>query len=108
SAGVFRQCAGRALARQVGAGVSAERWHLPGTAGLARRRRSESAAPGPAAAGADLYPPHETGVSPLAMPLQCKASTMSDSKPAAARLRSRQWFNDPANVDMTALYLERY
>lgn len=33
---------------------------------------------------------------------------MSDSTPAAARLRSRQWFNDPANVDMTALYLERY
>lgn len=26
----------------------------------------------------------------------------------AERLRSRQWFNNPANPDMTALYLERY
>ena len=23
-------------------------------------------------------------------------------------LRSRAWFDDPANTDMTALYLERY
>ena len=33
---------------------------------------------------------------------------MTDTKPAARRLRSRAWFDDPANVDMTALYLERY
>ena len=32
---------------------------------------------------------------------------MTDAKPAR-RLRSRDWFDDPANVDMTALYLERY
>jgi dihydroxy-acid dehydratase len=32
---------------------------------------------------------------------------MTDSKPAR-RLRSRAWFDDPANADMTALYLERY
>jgi dihydroxy-acid dehydratase len=28
--------------------------------------------------------------------------------PAPSRLRSRAWFDDPTNVDMTALYLERY
>jgi dihydroxy-acid dehydratase len=34
---------------------------------------------------------------------------MSDTKPAALRrLRSREWFDDPSNADMTALYLERY
>jgi dihydroxy-acid dehydratase len=34
---------------------------------------------------------------------------MSDTKPAAPRrLRSREWFDDPSNADMTALYLERY
>ena len=34
---------------------------------------------------------------------------MTGSKPARpARLRSRAWFDDPANTDMTALYLERY
>jgi dihydroxy-acid dehydratase len=27
---------------------------------------------------------------------------------AARRLRSRAWFDNPANIDMTALYLERY
>ena len=32
---------------------------------------------------------------------------MSASK-APARLRSRAWFDDPSNADMTALYLERY
>ena len=36
---------------------------------------------------------------------------MSSSNPnpsASRRLRSRAWFDDPANADMTALYLERY
>jgi len=36
---------------------------------------------------------------------------MTDSKAVATpprKLRSRAWFDDPANVDMTALYLERY
>ena len=36
---------------------------------------------------------------------------MSRSRPkhvSAGRLRSREWFDDPANPDMTALYLERY
>jgi dihydroxy-acid dehydratase len=34
---------------------------------------------------------------------------MSDTKRAAPRrLRSREWFDDPSNADMTALYLERY
>ena len=28
--------------------------------------------------------------------------------PAAAKLRSRAWFDNPDNPDMTALYLERY
>src|SRR5215475_13273632 len=32
----------------------------------------------------------------------------SASSPAPKRLRSRDWFDNPANVDMTALYLERY
>jgi dihydroxy-acid dehydratase len=33
----------------------------------------------------------------------------SNSNPSASRrLRSRAWFDDPANADMTALYLERY
>src|ERR1051325_152937 len=31
--------------------------------------------------------------------------TQHDSKP---RLRSRAWFDNPANIDMTALYIERY
>ena len=26
----------------------------------------------------------------------------------ARKLRSRAWFDNPANIDMTALYLERY
>src|SRR5262245_5500653 len=36
--------------------------------------------------------------------------TVSNSPPASGqrRLRSRAWFDDPANADMTALYLERY
>ncbi|MEX2124614.1 MAG: IlvD/Edd family dehydratase [Woeseia sp.] len=34
--------------------------------------------------------------------------TDSKSSPPAPRLRSRAWFDDPANADMTALYLERY
>ncbi|HWM27845.1 MAG TPA: IlvD/Edd family dehydratase [Woeseiaceae bacterium] len=36
---------------------------------------------------------------------------MTESKstsPESRRLRSRAWFDDPANADMTALYLERY
>jgi len=34
---------------------------------------------------------------------------MTVSKPSRTTpLRSRAWFNDPANADMTALYLERY
>lgn len=34
---------------------------------------------------------------------------MSDSPVTAGRkLRSRAWFDNPANIDMTALYLERY
>ena len=34
---------------------------------------------------------------------------MSDKHSAAPRrLRSREWFDDPSNADMTALYLERY
>jgi dihydroxy-acid dehydratase len=33
---------------------------------------------------------------------------MTTDAPASRRLRSRAWFDDPANVDMTALYLERY
>src|SRR5690242_14078034 len=32
----------------------------------------------------------------------------SNPPPAPRRLRSRAWFDDPANADMTALYLERY
>lgn len=31
-----------------------------------------------------------------------------DSKTASQFLRSRAWFDDPSNADMTALYLERY
>ena len=33
---------------------------------------------------------------------------MSNTPPTAAKLRSRAWFDDPTNADMTALYLERY
>ncbi len=34
---------------------------------------------------------------------------MTDTKPdSPRRLRSREWFDDPFNADMTALYLERY
>jgi xylonate dehydratase len=33
---------------------------------------------------------------------------MTASKPPRPALRSRAWFDDPANTDMTALYLERY
>ena len=36
-------------------------------------------------------------------------SDLNEGKAAAQpRLRSRAWFDDPSNVDMTALYLERY
>jgi len=31
-----------------------------------------------------------------------------DSPPKPRELRSRKWFDDPTNADMTALYLERY
>jgi len=31
---------------------------------------------------------------------------MSDT--TAPKLRSSAWFDNPANIDMTALYLERY
>src|SRR5690606_39186775 len=34
--------------------------------------------------------------------------TTDASSSAPRRLRSREWFDDPANADMTALYLERY
>jgi len=33
---------------------------------------------------------------------------MADNSEAPRKLRSRAWFDNPANVDMTALYLERY
>ncbi|MET0250783.1 MAG: IlvD/Edd family dehydratase [Novosphingobium sp.] len=33
---------------------------------------------------------------------------MSDSPPSRRALRSAAWFDNPANVDMTALYVERY
>jgi dihydroxy-acid dehydratase len=33
---------------------------------------------------------------------------MTEPPSRPARLRSRAWFDDPANTDMTALYLERY
>ena len=32
----------------------------------------------------------------------------SNSQSGGRRLRSRAWFDNPANPDMTALYLERY
>ncbi|MHB8286890.1 MAG: IlvD/Edd family dehydratase [Caulobacteraceae bacterium] len=34
--------------------------------------------------------------------------SVEDPKTAAPRLRSREWFDNPSNPDMTALYLERY
>jgi dihydroxy-acid dehydratase len=33
---------------------------------------------------------------------------MSDETSRGRRLRSRAWFDNPANPDMTALYIERY
>src|ERR1700750_291192 len=33
---------------------------------------------------------------------------MTDSKAGRRQLRSRAWFDNPANIDMTALYIERY
>ena len=33
---------------------------------------------------------------------------MTDSTPKPLKLRSAAWFDNPANIDMTALYLERY
>src|SRR6202795_1119637 len=33
---------------------------------------------------------------------------MTETRNAKPRLRSRAWFDNPANIDMTALYLERY
>ena len=33
---------------------------------------------------------------------------MTDSKAGRRQLRSRAWFDNPANPDMTALYIERY
>jgi dihydroxy-acid dehydratase len=33
---------------------------------------------------------------------------MSQTSSPAPKLRSRAWFDNPANIDMTALYLERY
>src|SRR5215469_8251270 len=35
---------------------------------------------------------------------------MTETPPTAdkSRLRSQAWFDNPANIDMTALYLERY
>ena len=33
---------------------------------------------------------------------------MSDAPSPPPKLRSAAWFNNPANTDMTALYLERY
>jgi dihydroxy-acid dehydratase len=33
---------------------------------------------------------------------------MTDTKAASRQLRSRAWFDNPANPDMTALYVERY
>ncbi len=33
---------------------------------------------------------------------------MTDMSPAPSKLRSRAWFDNPENIDMTALYLERY
>jgi len=35
-------------------------------------------------------------------------SSSNSHSSASRRLRSRAWFDDPANADMTALYLERY
>ncbi len=41
------------------------------------------------------------------MPAQSSGDPMTDRKPSD-RLRSRAWFDNPGNPDMTALYLERY
>jgi dihydroxy-acid dehydratase len=36
------------------------------------------------------------------------SSTPPPKSPASRKLRSAAWFDNPANIDMTALYLERY
>ena len=36
------------------------------------------------------------------------AITGGPASRSKTRLRSRSWFDDPSNPDMTALYLERY
>ncbi len=45
--------------------------------------------------------------SPAKKNANSKAKGTSRKKISAARLRSRAWFDNPANADMTALYLER-
>jgi dihydroxy-acid dehydratase len=37
-----------------------------------------------------------------------RKSLMTDMPNPPAKLRSRAWFDNPENIDMTALYLERY
>ncbi len=44
----------------------------------------------------------------MATKAKAKAQAKTARTPQAQDLRSRQWFNNPANPDMTALYLERY
>ena len=40
--------------------------------------------------------------------METDAANGGPASRSASRLRSRSWFDDPANPDMTALYLERY
>jgi dihydroxy-acid dehydratase len=40
--------------------------------------------------------------------METDSSTVGPASRSATRLRSRSWFDDPSNPDMTALYLERY
>src|SRR5437763_5420067 len=41
-------------------------------------------------------------------PPELTGAVLPSGSSGARRLRSRAWFDDPANADMTALYLERY
>ncbi len=42
------------------------------------------------------------------MPIAADAGKGGPTSRSGTRLRSRSWFDDPSNPDMTALYLERY
>ena len=97
-AGLRRQLPRRHLHRQVRPHLPDGRRHRARAAEVPRRAQSPELRVGPGRSGPAVSP--RDGLSPVLPGRPMSAPPV--------RLRSRAWFDNSANIDMTALYLERY